>query len=162
MRKKSKIEQIATIIKKAGRVVLQWHNPIANDQRMEFFNDNVDRKVVITYKIITDVKSKAQMGFYRGAILPAICNATGDMDSDRVHDALKEMFITNVESVFGLDVHRTISLSKLGKPEMSEFINNCLNFLSDAGGHIDEQKFDEYESLMLGDIEGQTKTITEE
>jgi len=161
MRKKTKLEQVMKITMPRGRIVQEWQNPVAIDQRREFFEDHVDKDIVVTYKVVTDLKSKAQMGFYRGAILPAICKATGDMDSSRVHDALKEMFMTNIESIFGLDVHRTPSLSDLGKPEMSEFIENCLNFLSDAGGHIDEQKFDEYESVMLGDIEGQTKMFTE-
>ena len=161
MRKKTKLEQVMRIEKPRGRITQIWHNPVAIEQRRDFFEENVDKDIVVTYKVVGDAKSIAQLGFYYGAIRPAICKATGDMDKDRIHYFLKDMFIAQTESILGRDTKIIPSLADISRPDMSEFIENCLQFLSDAGGFIDEQKFDEYESVMLGNVEGQIKVKEE-
>ena len=136
------------IEKPRGRITQVWQNPVASDQRKEFFEDNVDKDIVVTYEVVHEIHTKAQRGFYRGAVLPAISKATGETDTDRIHKYLKNEYLLEKDIIFGKKVEGAPTLSEISRIKFSHYIDDCINFLADNGGSIDPQIVDEYESIM--------------
>lgn len=137
----------------------EYKDPEYKQKVIDFFSQHDGKDFKVTYKIINDVKSYAQLNFYFGVLIPAFVKATGETNRDMIDKYLRGKYLLQLNEVFGEIVPSVPSLgidkNKIDRPAMANFISQCLTELWDVGGSINQQEIDKLHSVMADDIPGQ-------
>jgi len=137
----------------------EYKDPEYRQKVIEFFGNHDGKEFSVTYKIINDIKSYAQLKFFYGVVVPAFVQATGETNREMIARYLKGKYLGRIEEIMGETIPYVPSLAmdknEIDKLEMANFISNCLNELYDVGGSIDQHEIDKLHSVMQDDIEGQ-------
>lgn len=159
MKKKSKLSAYAVVHE--GGLAYKDVDAIAKIE--EFYALNVGKTIIQKYEVVRDVKSYEQLRFYFGVVVPAMCEATGNKDRLTMDEQLRYQFLREIKQGPMGEYVRVPSLSidanQVDRVMMSGYINDCLELLAECGGSIDKSEIDQYESVMLDDIEGQGKLL---
>ena len=85
--------------------------------------------------------SLRQHRFYRGPVIDAFVELTGEPNREYWHSHLTEMFLTDITRDFKKFIRSTAALTMR---EMHDYIQKCIDYLADSGGGIKELDFAEW------------------
>jgi len=131
---------------------ISMFDPLAGEKKKRFIQEHDNENVEITIKVIDDIKTLEQMRFYRGVVLPAICDASGHKNREEVHAYLKSQYLSSFKEMTINNQYIIVkdipSLKDISKEDFRKFIDHCLEFLADVGGSIPHHEIDRYETTM--------------
>lgn len=127
-----------------GSIAHTMASHMSQEDSINFFLYHRGKDFLATIEIVKDLKSVQQMRFYRGVLIPALSNATGDKDYDRMHYYCKSIFLKEHASVNGEYITIIPSLANIDKVVMHDFIEAVLELIADCQGRVDVQSVTEY------------------
>jgi hypothetical protein len=132
---------------KAGK--LEYNDDKWKEKYKNFLDLHDESDILIAITSVRDGKTLAQLRFYWGAVLPAICKAIGYSDRYEVHDYLKNLYLSEIKELTIKDNENHYvsvpSLSDLPKNQMRDYIERCIEFMVDNGGELNHDMVDAFE-----------------